>query len=200
MKYAFTCQCGKVIPVEASAAGSEILCECGTKAQVPSLSQLRVTSGEGAYEAGTIDTILRMLDEGQLPWGETCALSGLPTTNRIEIYVECEKLHFRADDEEVGWWAVVIAIGGWWSVFLRSSTGLQRSYEPQGRETRVATPLRVTREQEAAVTRMSQRRLRRLLRQVPIYDKLLQDYPAAKIVVGELPIEGDLKFDPGFAR
>jgi hypothetical protein len=195
MKYSFTCPCQKVIPVDISSAGSDIVCECGSKAQVPRLSQLRVMAGEGAYEAGTIDTILRMLDEGTLPWRETCAITGRPTRDVIEVYVECEKVH--SSSNHGGWLFLAVMLLGWMAVLLK---GAVKEHDPQGRETRVRTPLRVERDVQAVVLKMkSQRKLRRLLRQVPIYARLLDAYPEATIVVGKLPTEGDMRFAPGFA-
>jgi hypothetical protein len=39
------CECGKEIPVEAGQAGETIICECGTKIEVPQLSELKTLEG-----------------------------------------------------------------------------------------------------------------------------------------------------------
>jgi hypothetical protein len=153
-------------------------------------------AGEGAYEAGTVDTIQRMLGEGKLPWGETCAVSGVPTAESIELYVECERVYFK-EDHRASLLALAIALGAWWALLLRLG---EKNQDAQGRQTLVRTPLRVAIERQPALNRKpSQRRLRKLLRTVPIYGKLLNDYPKARIIVGPIPVEAALKFDPGFA-
>jgi hypothetical protein len=50
-----------------------------------------------------------------------------------------------------------------------------------GRDTVIGVPLRISRESAAAAKKMSQSRLKNLLRQVPIYERLLATYPEARI-------------------
>jgi hypothetical protein len=40
-KYALTCECGNVLPVEVGQAGEQVACVCGTKVDVPPLRKLR---------------------------------------------------------------------------------------------------------------------------------------------------------------
>jgi hypothetical protein len=87
MTYAVRCECGDAVEVTAAQAGSDVACRCGRLVHVASLSRLREMAGQDAYEAGTIDTINRMIRDGDLPWGDTCAISGLPTTDSYNLYV-----------------------------------------------------------------------------------------------------------------
>jgi hypothetical protein len=179
MEYHVSCQCGKRIPVKTEEAGTTIRCDCGRSVQVPSLSKLRTTSGLDAYESGAIDTIKRMLAEGALPWGETCAESGRPTKDLIQLVVQCERLHVPQDRYKLallavlifGWVAALLAFGG-------------KDREARGRDTSIRIPLRLDREYQDRLARWaSQRRLRRLLRTVPVYARLLDEYPRATIRV-----------------
>ena len=52
-----------------------------------------------------------------------------------------------------------------------------------GRELIVDLPLRVAADCQQQVRRFRQRKLKELLQTVPIYDKLLQDYPQARLLV-----------------
>ncbi len=55
--------------------------------------------------------------------------------------------------------------------------------EERGRETYVDVPLRVSADHVSQLKKGSQASLKRLLRQVPIYDTLLEEYPEAVVVV-----------------
>jgi hypothetical protein len=179
MEYHVPCRCGKRISVKTEEAGTTIRCECGQGVQVPSLSKLRTMSGVGAYESGAIDTIQRMLDEGALPWGETCAESGRPTKDLIHLVVQCERLHVPQDRYKLALLAVLIF--GWVAALLAFG-GKER--EARGRDTSIRIPLRLGRDYHDKLARWgSQRKLRRLLRTVPVYGRLLDEYPRATIRV-----------------
>jgi hypothetical protein len=179
MEYHVSCQCGKRIPVKAEDAGTTIGCECGQSVRVPSLSKLRTMSGVGAYESGAIDTIQRMLAEGALPWGETCAESGRPTRDLIHLVIQCERLHLPQDQHKLALLGVLI-FG--WVAALVAFAGKDR--EAHGRDTSICIPLRLDREYHGKLARWgSQRKLRRLLRTVPVYGRLLEEYPRATIRV-----------------
>src|SRR5262245_55013132 len=90
MTFSISCDCSNRLEVTASQAGAEISCSCGRTMRVPALSQLRQLAGQGAYEAGTIDTIHRMIRDGELPYGHTCAISGHPTSDTYDLNVQCE--------------------------------------------------------------------------------------------------------------
>jgi hypothetical protein len=177
MTYAIECRCGRRIGVSASAAGAEVSCACGAVLAVPKLSVLRERSGQGAYESGPIDTIHRMLAEGTLPWGTACAVSGLPTDDVIHLTVECERLHAGSDNLKI---ALLISP-------LLFFLARYRERDAVGRDTVVWTPLRVCREHHRSVAKARQRTLRRLLGSVPIYQRLLKEYPRPRIIVGKPP-------------
>jgi hypothetical protein len=179
MKYHVLCGCGKSLPVKTEEAGTTIRCDCGESVTVPSLSKLRSTVGLGAYESGAIDTILRMLDEGILPWGETCAESGRPTRDVLPLHVQCERIHAPADNTKV----ILLAL----LVTPLALLGLRKDQrEAVGRDTSVVVPLRLSRAYHRSLSRWgggSQRRLQRLLRTVPVYARLLDEYPNATIQI-----------------
>jgi len=185
MEYSLTCACGRQLKVPAVAAGTEMACECGTRVRVPRLSELRVTAGQAAYETGTVDVIRRMVAEGTLPAGELCAFSGKPTQHAMDLSVHCE----RVQAEKAGLRSLqflVFLLGPVAMLF-----GQRSSSEPVGRETSVWTPLRVAKDHHTTVTRASQKTLRRLLRTVPVYAALLDQYPRARVQIGRMETDGD---------
>jgi hypothetical protein len=179
------CQCGRQVKVNSASAGMEIPCECGARMRVPRLSEFRQMAGLGAYESGTIDNIRRMIAERALPWGESCAFSDQLTRDTLDLSVHCERVHGENDGMRL---RIVVGLlfGPLWMMTARQGTR-----EAVGRETAVWTPLRVAQEHQKKVTRASQKTLRRLLRTVPIYAKLLDQYPHSTIRVGKIETAGD---------
>jgi hypothetical protein len=142
-------------------------------------------AGRPAYETGTVDVIRRMLAEGSLPWGELCAVSGKPTQDAMDLSVHCERVQAEKDGVRVLQVAVLL-FGP-----LVALLGQRPSRDPHGRETSVWTPLRVAQEHQRTVARASQKALRRLLRTVPVYAALLDQYPRARVHIGRLETDGD---------
>jgi hypothetical protein len=185
MDYFVQCECGKRLPVTASMAGGTVRCECDRSVAVPLLSKLRQAAGQRPFESGTIDTIRRMIAEGSLPPSRQCALTGRPTDDVAQVQVECERVWKRGPKTKAGWtfFALAFLIGIFWFVWLWLWWDLlNRKPEELGRDTVVWIPLRVCADQQHRLRRMGQWRLRRLLRQVPIYAQLLNEYPGTLIL------------------
>ena len=175
MAYSLKCGCGRSISVGADQAGMAAACECGGRVAVPSLGKLREMSGRDSYESGTIDIIVGMLKRGELPAGDRCAVSGEPTRDTIELSVEAERVHLGKDDTSHLWLALI-----WWPALLFGLGG--RRTPDVGRQTIVPTPLRVEASQRPRFLKASQKKRKRWLRTVPIYARLLHDYPDARVL------------------
>ncbi len=184
MTFSVSCDCGNRLEVSAAQAGTDVSCPCGGTVSVPSLSQLRESAGQGAYESGVIDTINRMIRDGELPHGDTCAVSGLPTSDTYRLYVQCESRWIRGPGK-LRYLFTILAIlfspfriiGG-----LLGKSLLDEERRELGRDRGVYTPLLVRKEYHEQLRRTrSQSKLRRLLRTVPIYADLLDEFPGARI-------------------
>jgi hypothetical protein len=135
-------------------------------------------TGRDAYEAGVINTIERLIRTGQLPYGDTCALSGWPTKDIFELLVECERPWVKRVGGTALPLQILVALISPILLFWRGEVRA----ETHGRETMIRVPLRVRQEHHGRLRRTrSQRKLRRLLRTVPIYARLLDEYPEAYI-------------------
>jgi len=184
MEYSVTCACGKQIAVAAAEAGTEISCSCGLSVPVPRLSQLRRSTGQPAYKATVIEAIDRLIREGELPFGDTCALCGTPTTGVVEVCVVCERPWYRPPSALPFWVAILFmmlcflpALLLWLLVQM-----LPLQSRILGRDTVVRIPLRVCGNQKCSLRRArDQRKLREVLSTVPIYEQLLEEYPRAYI-------------------
>ena len=180
MSYSLPCECGAVISVTAQQAGSSAACRCGREVPVPSLSQLRKIAGQGAYESGILDTVNRMVREGELPQGETCVISGFPTDDFYNLYIQCE---FVNKKRLLGWGNVIrLLLLMIWPLLFWVAGGFDEEAVEHGHDRGVYAPLRVRKEDHNRLKRIrSQAKLRRLLRTVPIYAELLKEYPRAVI-------------------
>jgi hypothetical protein len=175
--FSLDCSCGHTMVVQATQAGTTVLCRCGAQVKVPSLSKLREIAGQHAYETSSIDVIHGMLQRGELPAGGLCAVSGDPTEDVVELHVEAER-NYRAGDNRL-YLLLSILVS---PLFL---LGLFQKPRPDvGRETIVPTPLRVAAVYHAKVRRSGQRALKRWLRGIPIYAKLLEEYARARVRIG----------------
>jgi hypothetical protein len=175
------CECGRRIRVTAADAGTRVACECGVEQAVPSLSRLRQLEGRDPYEAGTVDTICRLVSCGELPQGENCAVSGRCTQDVLgcSVIISSVMLH----EERM---AMKILLSVFVSpLFFWIPKMFVKYYPAPGSETTVPTPIRLASRYHARYSKASQSRLRRLLRRVPIYRTLLDQYPLAQIVVSD---------------
>ncbi len=181
MSYHVTCDCGREISVTAASAGGEVSCQCGATVAVPRLSDLRKSAGKGAYETSNVDVIVAMLRDGRLPWGDTCAYSEFPTEDVFDIAVQCERCY---DQDRSGGW---VSFVGMVLVGTLAPVSERHESETHGRELVVYTPIRLCEEFHARFRKAGQRRLRRLLRTVPVYGRLLDEHPSARILPGYRP-------------
>lgn len=193
-QFSFDCDCGRPIGVAPAQAGSLVRCEaCGQEVSVPSLSKLRKLSGKDAYESGTADTIRRMIRSGELPADDVCAVSGTPTGETVILEILIPKV-FRNQDVERSNNALIF-FGGLWAMALVALSGQHKAYATDtDQASTLRVPLRVAEAYHAKVVRMNQRRLRVLLRSVPIYATLLKENPAAQVSVVEEPEDQKVGF------
>lgn len=143
-QYAVDCSCGKEIPVTASMAGSNVACSCGAPVAVPRLSELRQRVGLAAYESGIIDTIHRMVNTGELPYGNECVISGMQTTDAFVLRVECERKWIKGAGKRRFLFLFLLPLLPFWLIWLAvAKTLADEPREELGRDTSVDVPLRV---------------------------------------------------------
>lgn len=166
----------------ATAAGSEVACQCGRAVDVPPLSQLRVMVGDAAYETSTIGAIHRMIRNDELPAGNACAISGQATDDTAVLRIQCERVWTRGSGLDAEDRALIgFFLLGWIGAIL----GWTKKDTPRkefGRETYLDVPLRVCSDLQSSLSGKGQTALKSLLRQVPIYDTLLNEYPEAVVI------------------
>lgn len=187
MAYKLECECGRTREVSVAQAGTDLVCDgCGAVVRVPSLSRLREREGRGAYESGVIDTIARMVAAGELTGEGPCAVSGRTTSDVLTIHVQAER-PVPGREASDSWVALtlIMPLAGLLALLRRDGYAQRADH---GRDTALEVPLRVRREYHDRLRRRAgRRRLRALLRTVPVYARLLDEYPTARLSVRPEP-------------
>ena len=158
-------------------------CSCGRSVTVPSLSTLRTSAGKSAVPLNTLDAIRKILRDGSLPEGVVCPYSGRLANEVIYFHIQCERTWAAGGDREdfltrfIGFF-----VFGWVGALIASQRSA--SSEALGRDVSIEVPVRISGDIRHQLLRTKrQRKLKDLLRQTPIYAKLLQEYPGATVAV-----------------
>lgn len=191
MKYSVTCDCGQILPVEATQAGSTLQCRCERTVQVPRLSALRVAAGETAIPLNAAERVRQGVRDGTLPNNPLCPLTARVPDAIAVFRVRCEKVwRRRTDDDSFSTWQAIFwgMVLGPAGIMLSVLRGMVRSrwraggVEELGRDTFVEAPVRVAAEVLPQLARQrNQRRLRDILTPTPQYADLFAEYPDAEI-------------------
>jgi hypothetical protein len=153
--------------------------QCGAELRVPSLGQLRESAGRDRYESGICDTIHRMIQNGELPSDSQCVVSRQPTNDVVALEILVPRF-FTTEDAGHGrtLFLASLFLGLWAPILLAFS---KRTVIEEDGGTILRVPVRVAQRQQHRVHRMSQQRLRKLLRITPIYAPLLEEHPECVI-------------------
>jgi hypothetical protein len=173
MEFKAVCECGKMHAVTAADAGAKIPCTCGRTVSVPSLGKLR-QQGLVPDQTHPVLAIDRLLETGQLPPPGGCVRCGVASDRVVKIEAECERTWVRRQDE-FKWWYVFLP----WIVLLAWAANRHPQTKLHGSDVILTLPLRVC-DHCLAETR-GPAGLQSLLRQVPVYERLLEKYPEANI-------------------
>jgi hypothetical protein len=180
MAYFAQCDCGRRIPVAASDAGCSKLCPCGRNVTVPALSKLRTAAGQEAHPLNTLETIAKAIAERNPPIGDVCLVSGRPTSERLWIHIACERRWVRNNHGKNAFLRVLGLLSGLAGLMMFFKLHGADESQEFGRDTSIDVPLPIAAEHHAAVSRYGDGKLKSLLRQVPMYARLLDEYPAAR--------------------
>ena len=179
-RYSVLCKCGRDVAVQASQAGSELTCQCGARLDVPPLSRLRASVGEDPIPLNTIDRIRLMIRNQELPKGEICSCCGRPANEIVVLRVQCERQWVKGGESSSRRLVFALLFLGWLGTIIALARPRRR--EEFGRDISVDVPVRVSSECRARILRTrGQRKLRNLLRETPIYQQLLDEFPRAII-------------------
>jgi len=171
--------------VTEGAAGTFLECSCGRTVRVPSLNELR-QQGLGG-EVNPILEIEHLGARAELPQARHCAWCGEPTAEILPALVQCEKTRLRGPG---GFGQLVLSFilflfGGWLLFFLRTIIRAQEVLV--GKELTVSVPLRMcgrcSDRTRGVSKRKQQRVLKGLLAKTPVYKRLLDRYPDARLFV-----------------
>lgn len=177
LTYTVNCDCGKPISVTSASAGSSITCECGAEVKVPGLSQLRRQAGQEAYASNPIDLILLAHQDGREPAGLECLKCGSPAANIVDLKILCERVEMDYNSPK---WLLLKYLGN--VVFLGvlfyglwQNRKINQDLEESGLNN-VRTFFRMCdRCLPNSRKPPKRRKIRRMLKQVPVYKELYKE-------------------------
>jgi hypothetical protein len=163
--------CGSYVTVDETAAGTTVTCPCGRDVVVPSWRELNASSSLVEHELSPELVIETLFAVGRMPFESICVKCGAPTSKRIQVITECERAYRKGGFS----WATFILS----ALFLPVKIFYWKEQVEYGRDKVYWLPLPVCqgcREdfQDTAV-------LRRGLRRVEVYARLLEKFPDAKV-------------------
>ncbi|HEY1859307.1 MAG TPA: hypothetical protein VGG61_03080 [Gemmataceae bacterium] len=177
MNLAVPCDCGGSVNVTEGDAGSWLTCPCGRTVVVPSFRELRRQAGAPVKELPPELVLESLLLAGKLPDEQECVLCSEVTSGCITYFVEFERA--RVVDGNAPWWAraAAILVFGWLGLLLsRMSRGPTVEI---GKDRALRLPLRIC--EQCCSRLIDAGAIKRALRSVPLYRKLLDRYPRAMI-------------------
>jgi hypothetical protein len=169
-----------MIPLKLTQAGSIVTCTCGRQNQVPPMSELRQAVGQTPMPLTIVERIEQRLLQGRLPESRQCAETGISTESICEFHIVCEQPWANKGSLAERFALVFSLVFGFIGMFSAMS-GSELGAEVHGRETTLTVPLRLDLERVGSIGRFSQRKLRELLSNEPLYAELLAEYPEAII-------------------
>jgi hypothetical protein len=180
VEYDLVCECGGKVRVRETAAGATETCSCGRTLVVPSLGELRRRAGLPEPGRSLEMMVETLLVAKKLPQENHCVLCGVATTNTICCTTECERAYVETGRPSFGAYLLGFLTFGWLGAVAVGAIGAGASEEHEtGRDRIFPLPLRVC---PACKDRLhSPSELKWALRHVPLYRRLLDVYPDARV-------------------
>jgi len=145
------------------------------------LSKLRGSAGESPIPLNALERIQAMIRDGRLPSGDICPYSGRPAHETMIFRVHCESPWAKGPGggETLATIALGLCFGFIGSLIASRDSGPE---EIVGRETTIDLPVRISPEARPELERLrSQKRIKAVLSQTPIYAQLLREFPEATV-------------------
>jgi len=172
--------CGRRIGVTAGMAGTQVPCQCGQTIAVPLLSELRSQTGRGAYGDDPLTVVKRLLAAKDSLPGDVCVACRRETTQKIVCLAECESPQAERQNPFRHLLAL-LSLPIW---IVLEWLGKQRP--THGNEIIMRLPVTLRDECRSATKDLGRRRtLNRILRSVPAYARLLDEYPRTRVTLAD---------------
>jgi hypothetical protein len=178
MDYRVICGCGKSLAVSAGSAGMRLPCPCGRTVEVPSLRELRRLHGE-VVTVNPVIAIEQLGAAGGLPTVGPCVRCGRDDAATVHITAECERRWIRRPSR---WKWVFLALWHWpLALILHLWERQTESVDAFGRDIVLDLPVRLC--PTCGTEARTPAAIADVLREVPVYARLLDRYPEAKLTL-----------------
>ena len=182
MMFQHSCQCGHILDISASSAGTLVSCHCGREVKIPKLSELKRLTGQSVEPVlGIADHLRMMYLDKRLPLDTHCVACQVQTSGTLECWVECERARASAAGALNRMLSVLFVVLS----PLHAMHAYSNSHEQEalGNDLVVRTPLPICKNCLHNTSR-SERSIRKLLLEVDLYRELLDTYPGARVGAG----------------
>lgn len=184
-----TCECGAKMRARFQDAGGQLNCDCGQSLSVPPLSKLRQLAGQDAYTTNAVEAIQKQLNQGQIPAGLDCLICNAVNCQQHDFIAVCESTYTKGTDSAAAndipslmSKLFLIFAAPRLLVFWLLKRSDEIEVEQFGRDTSVEVALPVC---DSCVSSghnpKSVKTAKKLMRQVALYDRLLEEYPTLKL-------------------
>jgi hypothetical protein len=173
IQFRVDCPCGRHLMVTEGAAGAVLKCECGRRVPVPSLEKLRADAGLNAYDFAPEFVIEHARDVSELLHDRACVGCGAADADLAWVHAECEKSQTVGEPSRLA-----LALGVLVSPLFFLAWFRPRG-EVVGRDKAYDLPLPVC--ARCGPTLTGRDALLRALNKVPIYERLLEKFPQARL-------------------
>jgi hypothetical protein len=174
MNYTVVCKCGKPHSVTANETGERLICSCEQTVVVPQMPKT------------TRQLIKSLVADGRLPVNDLCPISGEPADTTVVMTILRTPLQDNFIPNPLTDTVAGEFLGLPWKLLKLVRSG-HATPEPDpdlaGGTILANAPIRIAAASRKTIIKASQRKLIRILRTVPIYAHLLDEYPQASVIV-----------------
>jgi hypothetical protein len=173
MNFKLPCECGQVVVVTERSAGALVGCPCGRSVRVPALHELRLSVGLPPYPLSPEMEIEHMLTTNDFPDRGPCSRCGRETTSVVQVLTRFGE---RVEGPSAGDRIAGLLLGLLAGIFV-----FWRRDGPRQFDREYWLPLLLCPTCRPRVRRA--RHIKECLRDVEVYDRLLEKHPYAEVML-----------------
>jgi hypothetical protein len=176
MDFRLRCDCWNELAVTEGSAGADLRCACGRLVSVPGLKELRLQAGLPPYDPSPELLLRETFDINDVPGDERCVECGAATDHIIRVVAECEKAWGKRAGFDWGTFFFSLLLAPFGILFR-----WREADQLKGRDKFFVLPIRVCPQCQQAL--QGETRIKECLRHIPVYRRLLDKFPEARVTV-----------------
>ena len=170
--YPVPCSCGQQREVPSTEAGRTYQCTCGLTVEIPTLRELKQSVGESSTVVEL--EIEYKLNQKLLPESSICEICQIPTEESATAIVVCESITQKSESKLSS--LATFLLFRWVGLILKPDFAGGRERDV-GRHVQFPLPIRIC----SACRDQNRGKAKTILKNIPLYARLLQKYPHAEV-------------------